>query len=89
MSEKQARQSSLMGKALEQIQAQTAELRQSNIDLDSKLSSQLHRLIQEKHSNHHRSEGHDSEEKEALRMYTLSHRSAHILTISQSQRWPK
>ncbi|KAJ5428580.1 hypothetical protein N7445_010034 [Penicillium cf. griseofulvum] len=66
MSERQARQSSLMGKALEQIQAQAAELRQSNIDLDSKLSSQLDRLIQEKHSSHHRSGRHDSEEKEAL-----------------------
>ena len=71
MSEKQARQSSLMGKALEQIQAQVAELRQSNIDLDLKLSNQFGRLIQEKQSNHHRNGGYESEEKEALRTYIV------------------
>ena len=64
-SEKQARQSSLVGKALEQIQAQVAELRKSNTDLDLKISSKLDCLIQTIHSNY-RSGGHESEENTAL-----------------------
>jgi hypothetical protein len=88
-SEKQARQSSLIGKALEQIQAQAAELRQYNIDLDSKLSSQLDSFIRKIHSNYRQSGRYESEEKGALRTYFVACDADLYLQFTQSQRQPR